>query len=155
MAELSDELPLYELSVTTYIAAQPERVWHAMDAQLEAWWCPRPWSTEVIAQDKRPGGRTSMILRGPEGEEERLEGIYLAYDEGQRIVSTDAVDYRFQPQRPFMIGIWEIAAEGAGTRYTASARHWSAETMQSHADMGFAEGWTACAQQLKTLCEAG
>ncbi len=147
--------PPYELSVTTFIAAPAERVWRAMDEEMEAWWCPVPWTTQIVAQDKRPGGRTCVILRGPDGEEERLEGIYLAYDEGRRIVSTDAIDHRFHPQGPFMIGTWEIAAEANGTRYTASARHWSEEAMQIHVEMGFSDGWAACAKQLKELCEAG
>lgn len=145
---------LYELSVTIFIAASPERVWRAMDEEMEKWWCPVPWTTQIVEQVKRPGGRSYVVLRGPNGEEERLDGVYLAYDKGRRIVSTDAFDYRFYPQAPFMIGIWEIAPEDDGTRYTASARHWNEEAMQTHADMGFADGWTACAQQLKDLCEA-
>jgi uncharacterized protein YndB with AHSA1/START domain len=52
-----------------------------------------------------------------------------------------------------MIGIWEIAAEGTGTRYTARARHWSEETMRQHEAMGFVEGWSACAEQLAAICE--
>ena len=56
---------------------------------------------------------------------------------------------------PFMIGIFAIAPEGSGTRYTASARHWTAESMAHHQEMGFAEGWGAVADQLKALCEGG
>lgn len=53
-----------------------------------------------------------------------------------------------------MIGIREIAPEGDGTRYTAHARHWTAEARQHHEDIGFEHGWNACADQLKGLCEA-
>lgn len=56
---------------------------------------------------------------------------------------------------PFMIGIWTIAAEGDGTRYTAVARHWTEEAARNHADMGFEAGWGACADQLKALREGG
>ncbi len=82
------------------------------------------------------------------------EGIFLAWDEGRRFVTTDAVTADLQPAGPFMIGIWEIAPEGEGTRYTASARHWTEEAMQRHAEMGFEQGWNACADQLQALCEA-
>ena len=58
------------------------------------------------------------------------------------------------PDGPFMIGIWEIEPEGSGTRYTGRARHWTAETMAHHNEMGFDEGWGTMADQLKTLCEA-
>jgi uncharacterized protein YndB with AHSA1/START domain len=48
-----------ELSVTCFIAAPPEKVWHAMTQRQEEWWCPRPWRTEIIEQDKRAGGRSA------------------------------------------------------------------------------------------------
>ena len=51
------------------------------------------------------------------------------------------------------IGIWSIEPEGDGTCYTAVARHWSEEAMQRHAEMGFEEGWGACADQLQGLRE--
>ena len=95
-----------------------------------------------------------MIMRGPDGEEMPQEGIFLAWDEDRRFVTTDAVTADFEPSDPFMIGIWEIEADGDGTRYTARARHWTEEAMNQHAEMGFEEGWGACADQLKALCEA-
>ena len=146
---------MHELSVTRFIAAAPEKVWDVMANRQEEWWCPRPWSIEMIAQERRAGGRSAMIMRGPEGEEMPQEGIFLAWEEGRRFVTTDAVTSDFRPAGPFMVGIWEIEPEGDGTRYTASARHWSEETMRQHAEMGFEEGWSACAAQLAELCENG
>ena len=144
-----------ELSVTRTIAAPPEKVWDVLTNRQEEWWCPAPWRAKVDRQDRRAGGACNMTFYGPDGEQEPQNGIYLAYDEGRRFVTTDAVTADFQPSGPFMIGIWEIAPEGDGTRYTARARHWSEETMKQHQEMGFVEGWGACADQLKALCEAG
>lgn len=145
---------MHELSVTRFIAAPPEKVWQVMTDRLEEWWCPRPWTTELVAQERRPGGRSAMIMRGPgEGERHDLEGIYLAWDEGRRFVTTDAVTADLAPAGPFMIGFWEIEPEGDGTRYTARSRHWTEEAMRQHEEMGFTEGWTACADQLAALCE--
>lgn len=146
---------MHELSITRFIAASPDKVWDVMANRQEEWWCPRPWSIEMIAQERRAGGRSAMIMRGPEGEEMPQEGIFLAWEEGRRFVTTDAVTSDFRPAGPFMVGIWEIEPEGDGTRYTASARHWSEETMRQHAEMGFEEGWSACAAQLAELCENG
>lgn len=144
----------HELSLTRHIAAKPDKVWRIMTDRQEEWWCPKPWQAKIDHQDRRPGGRCDMTFYGPDGEKMPQNGIYLAYDEGRRFITTDAVTYDFQPSGPFMIGIWEIAPEGEGTRYTATARHWSEETMKQHEDMGFAEGWGACADQLQALCEA-
>lgn len=143
-----------ELSVTRHIAAPPEKVWQVMTERQTEWWCPKPWRTEIIEQDKRPGGRCAMVLKGPDGEAEPLEGIYLAWDEGRRFVTTDAVTSDMEPAGPFMIGIWEIMPESDGTRYTARARHWSEDACRQHEEMGFTEGWGICADQLATLCEA-
>ena len=143
-----------ELSVTRYIDAKPDKVWTVMVDRQEEWWCPKPWRAEIEVQDRRPLGACNMTFYGPDGEESPQNGVYLAYDEGQRFVTTDAVTADFEPSGPFMIGIWEIAPEGDGTRYTAKARHWSEETAKQHEEMGFTEGWGVCADQLKALCEA-
>ncbi|HZV18260.1 MAG TPA: SRPBCC family protein [Sphingobium sp.] len=142
------------LSVTTYIDAAPDKVWHAMTQRQEEWWCPRPWRVELVEQDWRPGGRVAMIMRGPDGEEMPNEGVFLDVVPGKRFVSTDAFTADWVPAGPFMVGIWEIEPEGAGTRYTASARHWTDEAFEQHRSMGFEQGWGACAAQLKALCEA-
>ncbi|MCH7628366.1 MAG: SRPBCC family protein [Proteobacteria bacterium] len=145
---------MHELSITRLIAAPPEKVWDVMANRQAEWWCPSPWRGEVVAQERRAGGRSSITMYGPDGEVAPHEGIFLAWDEGRRFVSTDAVTADLQPAGPFMIGIWEIAPAGEGTRYTASARHWSGEAMRQHAEMGFEQGWNACADQLQALCEA-
>ena len=149
----TDDGHLFELSVTRHIAAPPERVWQAMTERMAEWWCPRPWRTEIVEQDWRAGGRSAMVMKGPDGEQHDLEGLFLEVTPGVRFATTDAVRSGLVPAEPFMIGIWEIAAEDGGTRYTARARHWSEEAMQRHRDMGFEGGWSACAEQLAQLCE--
>lgn len=143
----------HELSVTRFIDAPVDRVWDVMANRMSEWWCPAPWRAEMGVQERRAGGRSEMVMYGPDGEEMPQNGIYLAYDEGRRFATTDAVTGDCEPAGPFMIGIWEVAPEGTGTRYTATARHWTAETCQEHAAMGFEDGWGACADQLAALCE--
>jgi len=53
-----------------------------------------------------------------------------------------------------MVTIITFAAEGEGTRYTASARHWSEEALKQHEAMGFTTGWGKVADQLAALAEA-
>jgi uncharacterized protein YndB with AHSA1/START domain len=145
------------LSVTRFIAASPATVWDVMTRRQMEWWCPLPWRAEVVEQDWRAGGITHVLMRGPEGEEHPHSGIFLEVVPGVRWVSTDAfcrtVDEAIMPTDPFMVGCWEIEAEGEGTRYTATARHWTEAAAISHAEMGFADGWGACADQLVALCE--
>lgn len=95
-----------------------------------------------------------MTFYGPDGEVMPQNGIYLAFDEGRRFITTDAIQGDFEPAGPFMIGFWEIEPEGSGTRFTGRARHWTDEALEQHKAMGFEAGWGVMADQLKALCEA-
>jgi len=143
-----------ELSVIRLIAAPPAKVWDAMTNRIPEWWAPKPWRTEVDRLDRQPGGMSRLVMRGPEGQESAHDGFVLAWDEGRRFAFTDAIAGDLEPSGPFMLGIWEIAPEGSGTRYTARARHWTPESMAHHKEMGFETGWGIVADQLKALCEA-
>lgn len=98
-----------------------------------------------------------MQFKGPDGETMPQDGIFLEVIPGVRFVTTDAVvcteGGEWSPAGPFMIGIWEIASEGEGTRYTATARHWTEDAHRQHSEMGFEQGWGACADQLAAICE--
>lgn len=147
---------MHELSVTRFVNAAPETCWDVLANRQEEWWCPVPWRIEMLAQERRAGGASAMIMLGPDGEKMPQEGVFLAWNEGRGFVVTDAVrltDGGYEPLDPFMIGSWQIEPEGDGTRYTASARHWTAEAMQQHAEMGFEQGWGAVADQFAALCE--
>lgn len=149
----------WELSVTRFIAAPPEKVWQVMTERQTEWFCPLPWRAEVVEQDWRAGGRSAMLFKGPNGEEMPQEGIFLEVTPGRRFVTTDCAardtDGEWHTAEPFMIGIWEIEPDGDGTRYTGRARHWTEEKYQAHVEMGFEAGWRAATDQLVTLCEGG
>jgi uncharacterized protein YndB with AHSA1/START domain len=54
--------------------------------------------------------------------------------------------------KPFMVGdIRFTDAPGGGTLYRAMARHWSAEDLKAHEQMGFHDGWGKAADQLEAL----
>lgn len=145
----------WALTVTRFINATPEKVWDIMTNRIEEWWCPKPWRAEYDKLDRYAGGASNCTMYGPDGEVHPHEGIVLAWEEGKRFAFTDAIAGDLMPAGPFMIGIWEITPEGSGTRYTATSRHWDEATAKQHADMGFDDGWGACADQLVALAEQG
>lgn len=145
---------MYELSVTRLIDAAPDKVWKVMTERTNEWWCPKPWRAEMDFAEKKPGSVSKAVMYGPDGEVNEHPGMILAWDEGRRFAFTDAIQGDLQPSGPFMIGIFEIAPEGSGTRYTGRARHWTPESMAHHKEMGFEQGWGVVAEQLKALCEA-
>ncbi|MGY2733691.1 SRPBCC family protein [Sphingomonas sp. UYP23] len=143
--------PLHELRITRLIDAPREAVWRAFTDHLAEWWCPRPWTVELIEQDLRPGGRSAMRMRGPSGEESPQEGVFLEVVPMERIVFTDAFTKGWLPAGPFIVGFLEFADEDGKTRYVAGARHWTAEAKAQHAAMGFIEGWSTVAAQLEQV----
>jgi uncharacterized protein YndB with AHSA1/START domain len=146
--------PGFELSIERYINATPETVWKVWTERLPEWWCPKPWTTELIEQDLRPGGRTALIMRGPSGEKHEQEGIILEVVPQRRVMFTDAFKVGWVPQKAFMVGFFEMTPEKNGTRYRAGARHWDEASMRQHEQMGFIAGWSKVAEQLAELAEA-
>jgi uncharacterized protein YndB with AHSA1/START domain len=147
--------PQFELAVERFIAAPPETVFKVWTERLEEWWAPKPWTTRIIEQDLRPGGRSAMIMSGPDGETSPMEGVLLEIVPNERIVFTNAFTVGWIPQTPFMVGIFTFMPEGSGTRYRAASRHWDEATHKQHEAMGFREGWGAVAGQLAALAEGG
>lgn len=143
----------WELGVTRFIKAPPSKVWEIMTSRIGEWWCPKPWRAEFETLERHAGGTSMCTMYGPDGEVHPHPGIVLAWDEGRRFAFTDALVGDLMPSGPFMIGIWSIEPEGDGTRYTAVSRHWNEADCKRHAEMGFTEGWGACADQLVELCE--
>ncbi|MFL0413149.1 SRPBCC family protein [uncultured Sphingomonas sp.] len=140
-----------ELRITRLIDAPVSTVWRAWTDHFTEWFVPRPWTVELVEMDLRPGGRSAMIMRGPDGEENPSEGVYLEVVPEQRIVSTDAFAPGWVPQGPFMLRIDEFADEGGNTRYNAIARHWTEDARDQHAAMGFEPGWNAATDQLEEV----
>jgi uncharacterized protein YndB with AHSA1/START domain len=151
----------HELSITRFIDASPETVYRVYTERTAEWWAPKPWKSRVIAQELRPGGRSSIEMEGPNGEQHPGEGVYLEVVPNQRIVFTNAFTAGWQPKPGMqsdcdflMVAIVEFEPEGSGTRYTARVRHWNEEAQKAHEAMGFEEGWGICAAQLAELAEA-
>jgi uncharacterized protein YndB with AHSA1/START domain len=138
----------HELSITRLIDAPIDAVWRAWTEHQDEWFCPRPWRSETQVQELHAGGRSVIVMRGPEGEENRLEGVFLEVVPHRRIVSTDAFTHGWVAAGPFMVRIDEFTEDGGQTRYTATARHWTAEARDQHAAMGFEVGWNAATDQL-------
>jgi uncharacterized protein YndB with AHSA1/START domain len=143
----------HDLSIARRIEAPVEQVWRTMIERFEEWFCPKPWRAEARELDWRPGGRSFVVMHGPNGEEMPNDGILLAFEPNKRFVFTDAFTVGWKPAGPFMVGSFEVEPDGDGTLYRATARHWTREAMEQHREMGFELGWGAAADQLKALAE--
>jgi len=145
----------HELAIERTFDAPLDAVWRAVTEHLTEWWCPRPWTSEIVALEWKSGGRFAITMHGPDGEVHAGDGALLDVVPRQRIVFTNMLGKDWAPQdaRPIgIVGMFEFADAGDGrTRYRASARHWSEADAKTHAAMGFAEGWGVCADQLEEV----
>lgn len=144
-----------ELVLTREIDVPAEKLFRCWtEAELiKQWFVPKPWSIARADVDVRPGGRSLIVMQSPEGEEMPNEGVYLEVVPGRKLVFTDAYTAGWLPaEKPMFTGIIEFEELGNGrTRYTARARHWTAEDCKAHESMGWHEGWGICADQMADL----
>lgn len=145
-----------ELVLTRLIDAPRDKVWRCWTEPelLKQWFVPRPWTIAAVDIDVRPGGRSNVIMRDPEGTEYPNSGVYLEVVPAEKLVFTDAFTAGWQPsEKPFFVAVLTFEDEGGKTRYTALARHWTVEDREAHEKMGFHEGWGQCADQLEEVAK--
>ncbi len=150
--------PETALEISRLLAAPRAKIWRAWSEPeiLARWWCPRPWTTQVLAFDFRPGGAFHTFLRGPDGGESDNPGCFLDIVPQSRIVTTSMLTGGYRPAEPWIgiTAILTLADEGEATRYTARVLHASEAESLRHKEMGFFEGWGACIAQLEEVAQA-
>ena len=121
-------------------------------ALIIQWFTPPPWKTVAAEVDLRAGGASLITMQGPDGSQVPNCGVYLELVADALIVFTDAYTSAWVPSaKPFFTAVLSFEDEGGQTRYTARARHWSAEDCAAHEKMGFHEGWGVATDQLAAL----
>ena len=144
----------HELSLTRLIDVPREKLFRCWTepALITQWFTPPPWKTIRAETDVRAGGSSNIVMQGPDGTEMPNRGIYLEVVKNEKLVFTDAFTEAWVPSgKAFFVCILTFEEEAGKTRYTARARHWSAEDCKSHEDMGFHEGWGVATDQLTAL----
>lgn len=147
----------HELAIERTFDAPRDAVWRAVTEHFTDWWCPRPWTSEIVALEWKSGGRFAITMRGPDGEEHPGDGMLLEVVPGERFVFTNMLGDGWTPQdaQPMgIVGRFEFAdAPGGRTAFRSSAQHWTEADMATHEAIGFAAGWGMCADQLEEVAK--
>jgi uncharacterized protein YndB with AHSA1/START domain len=150
--------PEFDLSVSRAIKAPRSAVWKAWTdpASFEQWWVPAPEVCRVLDMDLRPGGsfRTEFSQDGSEFGP-HITGCFLAVDELERIVFTDALVAGWRPaESSFVTAVITMKDHPDGTEYTATAMHRNLADRDRHHELGFHDGWGTVTRQLAVLVES-
>ena len=147
-----------DLEITRLGAAPRAKVWRAWSDPdiLEQWWRPRPWVTEIRGFDFRAGGAFHTFMSGPDGGASDNPGVFLEVVPMERIVWTSMLIEGWRPATPWigMTGVFTLADEGAGARYSARRLHMDDADRKSHEEMGVFDGWGAAIQQLEEVARS-
>jgi uncharacterized protein YndB with AHSA1/START domain len=156
--ETLDDLEHNDLVISRLIRVPRATLWRAWTepALLKAWWCPKPWTTEVRAFDLRPGGAFYTFMRGPDGGTSDNPACFLHIVPQARIVFTSQLIGGWRPGTPWMAftAIIDMADEADGTRYVATVMHPDKATRDRHEALGFFDGWGTGIDQLEALAQS-
>jgi uncharacterized protein YndB with AHSA1/START domain len=151
---MTETTPDYALTLTRTFDAPAAKVYKCWtDPELmKQWFAPRPFTTPIIELDLRAGGANRIVMQDEAGNQYPSQGVYLEIVPDRKVVFTDAFTDAWKPSaKPFFVGEIHFEEENGKTKYTAIARHWTKEDMETHEKMGFHEGWGQCADQLADL----
>ncbi|MEZ5887555.1 MAG: SRPBCC domain-containing protein [Paracoccaceae bacterium] len=152
--------PERDIVLERYLNAPPHIVWRCWsEPELFCqWYLPKPWRVVEAVLDLRPGGRFSMVTRGPDGQGVTGEGSFLHVIPERMLVFTDLFGADFAPFEtpdtsfgPNFTAVLSFEPEGVGTRHRAVARHRCAQDAVANREGGFEEGWAMTANQLDEL----
>jgi uncharacterized protein YndB with AHSA1/START domain len=121
---------------------------------LMHWFVPKPHKVTACELDVRPGGKCNTTFE-VDGHLMENNGVYLEVIPNEKLVFTDTYTEGWKPSpEPFMTAILTFEDIGNGrTRYTAVARHRTAEAAKTHAEMGFYDGWGTVVTQLEEYAQ--
>jgi len=142
-----------ELTITRVIAAPRSLVFAAWtDPQhLAQWWGPRGFTNPVCEVDARPGGALRIVMRGPDGAEYPMRGIFREVVAPERLVFTNIpVD---QDDKPLMDGLTTVtfADQGGKTLLTLHTHAVGLAPIAARMLEGMEAGWTQSIDRLEAF----
>jgi len=143
----------HDLIISRVLNASRAALWQAWSEpeRLREWWCPKPWTTEVLAFDLQPGGAFHTLMSGPDGQTSDNPASFLHVIPQSCLVVTSMLTAGWRPATPWLgfTAIITMTDEGTGCRYNVKVMHPDDATREQHEKMGFFEGWNCVIDQLE------
>src|SRR3981189_1849872 len=114
---------------------------------LKRWFGPRGWSLVVCEADLKVGGAWRWVLRGPDGRDMGMRGVYQEIKPPERLLSTEAVyDH---PRAPLHTPL--PSEEDGKTTFTITVRYASQEIRDAVIKSGMEHGAAECYDKLAEM----
>ena len=141
------------------------RAW-ADPKQLARWWGPRIFTTSVCDIDLRIGGAYRFVMRGPDGVEYSMHGVYRDVAPPERIVFTANLDDhpadwhallakslagRAKPDSIVLVGVVTFEEAPGATKLSIKTLFELEALCDAMLKMGMREGWTESFDRLNDL----
>ena len=117
---------------------------------LVHWYGPRGYTLPVCEIDLRPGGAWRYVLRGPDGEEMGMKGVYREIVPPERLVSTESYDIPGMGWTPESLVTMTLEERDGETTMTSRILYQSVEHRDGHVNSGMEAG---AAETLDRLAE--
>lgn len=168
-SELDKDTSEREFVITRVIAAPREQVFQAWTdpVQLAQWWGPHDFTNPVCEVDLRVGGAYRIVMRGPDGTEYPIKGVYGPIAAPTRLVMTDNWEEHPDQWREQLTdnqgnatedavqeALNEVtfeAEQGGQTRLAIRIIFSSGAVRDAMLKMGMSEGWSQSLERLSAL----
>jgi uncharacterized protein YndB with AHSA1/START domain len=139
-----------ELTITRIVDAPREMVFEAFtDAKhLSRWWGPEGFTVADCESDPRPGGSIRMVMRGPDGVDYPMTGVYREVVMPERVViEANAMGPDGQPALEVTNSATFVDRDGK-TEVTVHAKAVALVPAATQMIGGMAAGWSQSLQRL-------
>jgi uncharacterized protein YndB with AHSA1/START domain len=135
------------LEVRRTFAAPRERVFNAWtrSEELRKWFAPGPLTTAVAESDLRVGGRYRITMRGPDGKEHTVTGVYRTIDAPKRLVYT----WRWEDKPSAGESMVTVEFNDRGRSTEVVLRHEGLPNEKEIAE--HEQGWNGCLEKLEQV----
>ncbi|MBI5094945.1 MAG: SRPBCC family protein [Candidatus Hydrogenedentes bacterium] len=130
---------------------------------MARWWGPRDFTNPVCEMDVRPGGAYRIVMRGPDGAEYPVSGVFQEVVRPERLImSMDCSEHtdewhdqvnpvRDKSKKPFLMALQIVTFEefGAKTKLTVRTRFDSPLIRDGMLKVGMTEGWSQSLDRLE------
>ena len=142
-----------ELTITRIFDAPRELVFALWTEPLHLarWWAPEGFTNPVCEVEPRPGGAFRIVMRGPDGSEYPMRGLFVEFVRPERLVFTSiAFDGNGQP---LLDGLTTVTFESLGdkTRLMLHTRVTALVPLAGRMLEGMDIGWTQSIDRLESL----